>query len=190
MGIILFYQGWGQIRRWWLPITLLFLSVPLPDLVINRMSLPLQRVASDWGTALIEWRKVPVRTTGNVIAITSPETGDTFRLFVAEACSGLRSLTALLALGIAVGGMYLRTITSRMLLILLAIPVAIALNTVRVFLTAYLMYHISRDFGTGFMHKSEGWGLFAIAFLILGGFAMLMSAVEDYFARRKATDHG
>src|ERR1019366_9457449 len=106
-GIVVFAWGWQQARHWWLPIILLLLAIPLPALLINAFAIPLQFRASSLGTALIKWRHIPVRTAGNVIEIPNAT------LFVAEACSGLRSLSALVALSIMLGGMYLRTITAR-----------------------------------------------------------------------------
>ncbi len=183
VGVILFVRGWGLIRLWWLPLSLLALSIPLPDVIMNALAMPLQLLASEWGSALIEWRHIPVHRAGNVMTIISQDTGDPFRLFVAEACSGLRSLTALLALGVAVGGLNLRSVTGRVLLALLAIPVAIALNTLRVFLTAFLMYYVSPAFGDGFMHYSQGWGVFAVAILILGLIAAVIRLGEVRIAR-------
>jgi exosortase len=98
------------------------------------------------------------------------------RLFVAEACSGLRSLTALISLGVLMGGMWLRTVPARVLIIVLAVPVAIFLNGVRIFLTGFLMYFVSPEMGQGFMHESEGWALFVVALAILG----VITAVVRY----------
>jgi exosortase len=183
--VILFFFGWQQVVHWWLPLTLTLLSVPLPDIVMNRVSLPLQFIASKWGTAFIQWRNLPVETHGNVITITSPDTGERIQLFVAEACSGLRSLNALLALGIAAGGLYLTNVWSRGILLLLAVPVAIVLNSIRVFLTAFLMYYVSPAFGNGFMHESEGWGLFVVACLILGTIAAGVRLIERVIRERR-----
>lgn len=183
VGVVVFCFGWRQARHWWLPITLLLLAIPLPALVTNKLAIPLQFKASQLGTDLIAWRNIPVRATGNVIQIPGQ------RLFVAEACSGLRSLTALIALGVMIGGMYLATLPARLLLLLLAIPVAILVNGFRIFLTAFLMYFVDPALGRGFMHESEGWALFLVAFAILGLIAWVVRLVEKQFsARRVAFD--
>jgi exosortase len=179
-GAVVFAWGLGQLRRWWLPAALLALSVPLPTLVTNALALPLQFKASSMGAALLEWRHVPVRLAGNVINIPGRQ------LFVTEACSGLRSLTALLSLGVLIGGLWLRTVPTRILLILLAIPVAIAVNAVRVFLTGFLVFFVDPKLGEGFMHLTEGWLLFVVAFTILGGVAWIASSLEQRFLRRAA----
>lgn len=171
-GLVTYRWGFRQVLHWWLPFGLLALSVPIPAILTNALAFPLQLKASSMGAALLEFRHVPVRLSGNVILLPGRQ------LFVTEACSGLRSLTALLALGLLVGGLWLRTSVSRILLILVTIPVAIVINAFRVFLTGFLVYFVSPEMGEGFMHLSEGWLMFVIAFGILGLMAWGMSAIE------------
>jgi exosortase len=179
-GVTVFIWGFTQLRRWWLPAALLALSIPIPALVTNALALPLQFKASSMGAALLEWRNVPVQLAGNVIQLPGRQ------LFVTEACSGLRSLTALLALGVLVGGLWLRSVPSRVILVALAIPVAIAVNAVRVFLTGFLVYFVDPKLGEGFMHLTEGWLLFVVAFVILGAAAWVASSVEERWRSRGA----
>ncbi|MEI2720468.1 MAG: exosortase/archaeosortase family protein [Gemmatimonadales bacterium] len=185
VGLTVFVFGWRQVRHWWLPFALLLLSIPLPALITNKLAIPLQFRASQYGTMLIKMRHIPVVVTGNVIQIAGQEPGETFRLFVAEACSGLRSLTALLALGVMIGGMYLRTVSARVLLLLMAIPVAVAVNAVRIFLTAFLMYFVDPELGRGFMHESQGWALFVVSFAAIGLLGTIVGAVERFLLRRR-----
>ncbi|HXE57974.1 MAG TPA: exosortase/archaeosortase family protein [Gemmatimonadales bacterium] len=172
VGLLVHARGFRQALHWWLPFTLLALSIPLPDVLTNALAMPLQLKASAWGAALLDFRHVPVQLLGNVIRLPGRE------LFVTEACSGLRSLTALLSLGVLVGGFWLRHPASRGLLIAAAIPVAMAVNAVRVFLTGFLVYYISPEMGEGFMHMSEGWLLFVVAFVVLGLITVAVGAAE------------
>jgi exosortase len=174
-GLVVWHFGLRQVLHWWLPFILLGLSVPLPQVVLNAITIPLQFTASKIGASLLVWREIPVMLTGNVIRIPGHE------LFVAEACSGLRSLTALLSLGVMLGGIVLRTPISRVLLIALAIPVAVAINGLRIFLTGFLMLFVDPKMGEGFMHLSEGWLMFVVAFAILGGIAWALGRAEDHF---------
>jgi exosortase len=171
-GITAWYFGFRQLRRWWLPFTLIALSVPLPEIILGRIALPLQFTASKIGASLLAWRQIPVLLTGNVIRIPGHE------LFVAEACSGLRSLTALLSLAVLLGAITLRHPLSRIALLATAIPVAIMLNGFRVFLTGFLVYLVDPALGEGFMHVTEGWLIFLVAFVFLGAFAWLLLALE------------
>lgn len=180
VGILLFVYGWRQVMRWWLPILLFTLSIPLPAIITNAIALPLQFKASQMGAALLEARHVPVRLTGNVIMLPGGH-----RLFVTEACSGLRSLTALLSLGVLIGGLWLKYPVSRVILLALAIPVAVLINGVRVFLTGFLVFFVSPALGEGFMHVTEGWLMFIVAFAILGLFAWVAGQLENSFRARK-----
>ncbi len=177
IGLILFFRGFRQALHWWLPIILITLSIPIPDVLTNSLALPLQLKASQWGAALLQARHVPVLLAGNIIRLPGRD------LFVTEACSGLRSLTALLALGVLVGGLWLRHPVSRLLLVALAIPVAMVVNAVRVFLTGFLVHWVDPSLGEGFMHLSEGWLLFVVAFLILGAFTWGVGTIEHRLLR-------
>lgn len=180
VGILLFVYGWRQILRWWLPIVLVTLSIPLPAIITNTIALPLQFKASQLGASLLEARHVPVRLSGNVIMLPGGH-----RLFVTEACSGLRSLTALLSLGVLIGGLWLKYPPTRVLLLALAIPVAVLINGVRVFLTGFLVFFVSPALGEGFMHVTEGWLMFIVAFGILGILAWVAGRLEAMYAERR-----
>jgi exosortase len=164
VGLTVFHFGVRQVLHWFLPFTLASLSIPLPELVTQSLALPLQFRASRMGAALLEMRSVPVRLSGNVIRIPGHE------LFVTEACSGLRSLTALLSVAVLMSAMTLRTWVSRIALVLIAIPIAIVINGVRVFLTGFLVFFVSPALGEGFMHITEGWLLFLVS---LGSLAIV-----------------
>ncbi len=178
-AVIVFLWGFRQLGRWWLPAALLILSVPIPDVILSTVAFPLQLQASKLGAAMLEWRDVPVLLSGNVIHLPGRS------LFVTEACSGLRSLTALIALGLLMGGLWLRHPVSRVALLAVAIPVAMALNGVRIFLTGFLVYFVDPALGEGFMHYTEGWALFLVAFLILGGMTWALVALESWLRQRK-----
>lgn len=182
-GIIIFTLGWRQLLRWWLPSILLVLAVPLPATITNALALPLQFKASQMGAAMLESRHIPIRLSGNVIMLPGGH-----RLFVTEACSGLRSLTALLSLGVLIGGLWLKYPVTRILLILLAIPVAVVINGVRVFLTGFLVFFVDQKLGEGFMHLTEGWLMFVVAFAILGGLAWAARRIELAVIERRAAD--
>jgi exosortase len=131
------------------------------------------------GAALLEMRNVPVRLTGNVIQLPGRE------LFVTEACSGLRSLTALVSMAVLLSALVLRNPATRIFLLLVAIPVAIVINGLRVFLTGFLVYFVGPSFGEGFMHLTEGWLLFLVSMSILAAVAWLGSIIERALLTRR-----
>jgi len=171
-GLVTFFAGWRTVWRWWLPAGLLMLSIPLPTVLLNELALPLQFQASRMGAALLSMRGVPVELTGNVINLPGHQ------LFVTEACSGLRSLTALLSIGLLLGGLWLHSPWFRGLLLLLALGVAVLVNGVRVFLTGFLVFFVSPATGEGFMHTTEGWLLFVVSLGLMGLTTWALSALE------------
>lgn len=179
LGLVVCYGGVRQALRWWLPLTLGVLAIPLPELITQALALPLQFKASQMGTALLETRQIPVQLNGNVIRLPGHE------LFVTEACSGLRSLTALTSTAILAGALFLRTVAGRAALLLIAIPVAIVVNGLRVFATGFLVYFVSPSLGTGFMHATEGWLLFLVSLAGLACTTALLLTTERWIARRR-----
>lgn len=176
-GLTVYHYGVKQLFRWWLPFVLAVLSIPLPELITQALALPLQFRASQMGAALLRWRHIPVLLTGNVIRLPGHD------LFVTEACSGLRSLTALLALSVMTGGLLLAKPLMRALLVLAAIPIAIVINGVRVFMTGFLVFFVDPKLGEGFMHLTEGWLLFLVSLTCIGTLAWAFSAIERRMMR-------
>jgi len=178
-GLTAYQFGFRQVLRWWLPFALIYLSIPLPELITQALALPLQFKASQMGAAMLEMRSIPVRLAGNVIQLPGRE------LFVTEACSGLRSLTALISMAVLMGALLLRTPAARIALLLLAIPIAVVINGVRVFLTGFLVYFVDPALGEGFMHKTEGWLLFLVSMIVLGSISWIGSHVERLVGSRQ-----
>jgi exosortase len=176
-GIVVWGWGLRQLYHWWLPVVLIGLSMPLPEIVLGSMALPLQFQASKLGAAMLATRGIPVHLDGNVIRLPGHD------LFVTEACSGLRSLTALLSLGVLLGGLVLRHPLSRVLIVALSLPVAVLINGVRVFGTGFLVAFVDPGLAEGFSHATEGWLLFIAAFAILAGLTWAMLRAEGRWLR-------
>lgn len=183
VALTVFHLGVRQVMHWWLPFTIAALSIPLPELVTQALALPLQFQASEMGAAMLQWRDIPVRLNGNVIKVPGNE------LFVTEACSGLRSLTALLSLAVLLGGIWFRSPVTRSALVFIAIPIAVLINGVRVFLTGFLVVFVSPELGKGFMHVTEGWLLFLVSLVALGSLAWIGVQGERLFYRFREARH-
>ncbi len=183
-GVVVWGWGGRQLRHWWLPLLLVALSVPLPDVVMGALALPLQLEASQMGAAMLSMRGVPVQLDGNVIRLPGHD------LFVTEACSGLRSLTALLSLGVLLGGLFLRSPAARLAIVALSIPVAVVVNGVRVFVTGFLVLFVDPKLADGFSHLTEGWLLFLVAFAILGAITRGAMAIEERWMARRGLPGG
>lgn len=175
VGLTLWYFGWKQIVIWWIPFLLLALTIPLPESVILAVTMPLQSIAAEMGAQLLKWRNIPVALTGNIIHLPG------HMLFVSEACSGLRSLTALLSLAILAGAMFLNKPLMRVAIVIVAIGLAIIINGIRVFLTGFLVYFVDPKLGEGFMHLTEGYLLFLVSLAVLGCVTWIGIKIETGF---------
>lgn len=174
-ALVIHVWGWRQVMAWWLPSLLLALSVPLPEVIMGTLALPLQLKASSLGAALLSTRGIPVHLDGNVIRLPGQD------LFVTEACSGLRSLTALLSIGVLLGGLLLRHPATRVALVALALPVAVLINGVRVFITGFLVLFVDPSLADGFTHITEGWLMFLVAFAVLALLTLAGARIERRF---------
>ena len=96
-GLIVLFEGWTFFRAVLFPWAFLILMIPIPTLILQQITFPLQLLASKLATGLLELAGVPVLRQGNVIVLAS------MPLDVAEACSGIRSLLTLVTLAIIYG---------------------------------------------------------------------------------------
>src|ERR1700675_4540351 len=96
-GLIILFQGWAFFRAVLFPWAFLILMIPIPKLILQQVTFPLQLLASKLATDLLELVGVPVLRQGNVFELAS------MPLDVAEACSGIRSLLTLVTLAIIYG---------------------------------------------------------------------------------------
>ncbi len=177
-GLTVYYLGFRQLLSWWLPFILFSMAIPLPEMVKSAMTLPLQFRASRMGASLLAWRHIPVQLDGNVILVPGRQ------LFVTEACSGLRSLTALVSLAVLMGALWLRTPVGRIATLAAAVGIAIVVNAIRVFLTGFLVVFVDPKLGEGFMHLTEGWLLFVVSLSLIGGTAWLIGRIETWVRPR------
>lgn len=160
-GLVIYFQGWGWFRKLLFPWAVLFLMVPIPVIVFNNVTLPLQFLASKLATAMLDGLGVPVIREGNVITLPA------MKLEVVEACSGIRSLVSLVTLAVIYGYFAESKVLRRVLLILAAIPVAVFANGVRIMGTGLLGQYWDPDKAQGFFHEFSGWVIFVLALAML-----------------------
>lgn len=159
-GIVIVFLGWNLFRAVFFPWAILLLMIPIPAILLNQITFPLQLLASRVSAAVLELFKVPVGLYGNVLQLAA------MRLNVAEACSGIRSLMSLLTLAIIYGYLMERRLWVRWLLVLASLPIAIAANDVRIIGTGLLVQH-RPEAADGYYHSSWGVFIFVIALLML-----------------------
>ena len=161
MGMVLLLLGRPIFRILLFPLCFLFLMVPLPGSLLNIIAFPLQLIAADLAVTALQLFGMPVLREGNIIHL--PET----QLFVAEACSGLRSLMALGTLGVVFAYFFRKTWGERLVLVASTIPIAVLVNAFRVMLTAYLTHRFGKGMAEGVIHQTEGFFTFGLAFGLL-----------------------
>jgi exosortase D (VPLPA-CTERM-specific) len=172
-GLVWLLLGTAFLRALAFPLAFLFFMVPLPAIVMNAVAFPLQMFAAQTATFCMQAAGIPVLREGNVIQLASTT------LEVAEACSGIRSLQALLALGAVYGYFTQTSLWKRWALFLLSIPIAIAANAFRVAGTGFLAHEWGAEVATGFYHGFAGWIVFVVAFALLLGCGALLTRLPD-----------
>jgi exosortase len=159
-GLAWTFWGLARVRTLAFPFVLLGTMVPLPGIVYNTAAAPLQLFASSLATTLAQAAGISIYRDGNVIHLANTSLG------VAEACSGLNSLSALVVGSLLLGFLEDASILGRVMLFLLSVPLAIAVNILRVTGTAILAdYHL--EFAMGFYHMLSGWLVFVLGFVLL-----------------------
>ena len=161
-GLVLMVAGWKVFRRLSWILLILFLMVPLPGRIHNMISGPLQNMATTGAVFLMEAFGVRVSQQGNVMMLNQ----DT-PLAVAEACSGLRMLTAFIIVAAFIAYMVKRSRLQKAILLASSIPVAIICNIIRIFVTAVLMLNVSTEAADKFFHDFAGLVMMPIAVLLL-----------------------
>ena len=162
-GIILFLWGWRRLRVLIFPLAVLLLMIPIPAIVFNEITFPLQLWASRFGEATLTAAGIPVLREGNIIVLANTT------LEVAEACSGIRSLVSLLTLGIMLGYFFERRQVARVLLAICTVPVAVIANASRVAATGIAAHYYGPAAAEGVLHTFSGWLVFIVAFCLLFG---------------------
>lgn len=164
-GGVIFVLGWRHLRILAFPFVLLLLSIPLPAIVVNEVTFPLQLVASASAETVLNAASIPVLRDGNVLVLPNAT------LQVAEACSGIRSLVALLAAAVIGARLADPRNGVRAAILLLAVPVAVLMNGVRVVATAAGTYWFEAGIAQGTAHDLMGLATFAFAVTLLGAAA-------------------
>jgi exosortase len=169
-GLIAFNLGWAQLGVLSFPVLYLLMAIPPPNIIVNAVAFPLQLLAARGAEQLLYLLHIPVLREGNIIELAHTT------LEVAEACSGIRSLVSLLALGLCFAYLFHKGWIARTVLTLSAVPIAVVTNVARVAGTGVLAQYFGARAAEGFYHGFSGW------FLFMTGLALL--ALESVLIRR------
>ena len=191
-GIVVYFWGLRLLRFLLVPFGLLFLALPIPAIVFNKIAFPLQLFASRCAVWSMSVLGIPVLRQGNIIELKPLNSFDTKKLEVVEACSGIRSLMTLLTLAVVFayfthsrsgdppssGGRFgwLKSYSfwRSTIIVISAVPIAILTNAFRVSGTGVLAHYYGTEIADGFFHSFSGWAIYIVAFILLFGIGMIL----------------
>jgi exosortase len=170
-GLTVLFLGWSFFRAILFPWAFLILMIPIPAIVFNQITFPLQLLASKVASTTLPWLGVPVLREGNVLILPA------MALEVADACSGIRSLMSLATLAVIYGYLVEDRTSVRLALALASLPIAVAVNSLRVVGTGLLVQYWDPNKAQGFFHEFQGWLMFVaslgMVYLLHGAIRML-----------------
>ena len=199
-GTVVYFWGLSLLKLLLVPFGLLFLAMPIPAILFNKIAFPLQLFASRCAVWSMSLLGIPVLRQGNIIELKPLNSFDTKKLEVVEACSGIRSLMTLLTLAVVFAyftspgdeppsGKRLGWLKSygfwrAVIIIASAVPIAILTNAFRVSGTGVLAHYYGTSVADGFFHSFSGWAVYIVAFILLFGIGMIL----DRFRPAQADD--
>jgi exosortase len=179
IGVVWTLAGTRILRKLAFPLFLLFFMVPIPAIIYNRLTFPLQLLASRLAFDALTVLGVPVLREGNILTLS------TGSLSVVEACSGIRSLLSLTFLSLVYGFFFEKRTWVRVALFFSTIPIAIIANGSRVTITG-LLSQIKPELAEGLFHESTGWVIFMVALAIMVAFHQILNRAIAFSNKRRA----
>lgn len=179
--IVAFWFSYGRKAVWagLFPLGFLVLMTPLPDAWRQRVIVFLQygsAVVTDW---FFSGANIPFSRDGVIIVLPS------VTIEIAQECSGIRSSVILFLAGLVLGHLFLRKIQSKIILLLLLVPLTIIKNAFRIFSLSTLGMYVNPSFLTGRLHHQGGIVFFAVAFVALWVIVWTLQKLEGQPAAAK-----
>jgi exosortase B len=170
-GSIAALYGWRAVREIRFAILFLFFAIPLPGAIVDEITAPLKLGVSVTAEELLYLTGYPVAREGVVLSLGQ------YKLLIADACSGLYSITSLLALTVV----YLNAVHTagrahNLLLLASSVPIAFAANVLRVMALGLITYYWGDAAGQGYLHGTAGIMTFVTALLLLLATDALLTA--------------
>jgi exosortase A len=158
-GLSLFFYGGMATRAVWFPLAYLVFMLPMPPYLMNVIAFRLKILAARWGSGIAVKLGIPLARSGMTIHIPAGS------LRIADPCSGLRSLIALVALGALFAYLTEGKTWKRIVLFASAVPLAVLANVIRISVLCVVANVWGIDAALGFFHDFSGLLLFMIAFV-------------------------
>lgn len=165
-GLVIWLWGWARARGVLFPLAFLVFMVPMARLLVDQLAQPLQQFSAQGAGLLSNLLGISTDIEGTVLV-----TRD-YTFEVAIPCSGLKSVIAMSALGALIAYLVEGPRWKRVVLFLMAFPVALLANLLRIFVTLVLGNSLGPATAEGFFHTFSGALVFVIAFvglMLIGG---------------------
>lgn len=156
-GLLLMRHGWPAVRALRFPLIFPFLALPLPGRIMGPVQGYLQDATTTIAAQALRILGISVERHGFLLTLPSGDLG------VVEACSGVRSVVALVAIAWFLANLRGFGLVRTLLTLILAIPIIIVVNALRVTLTGILQENIGVDAIIGWKHEVLG-----MAMVLLG----------------------
>jgi exosortase len=171
-GLCLLLFGWRAMRYLWFPIAyVVAFGQTVTDRILNVVTFRLQDISARGAEVVLNVIGIDTDRAGNTLTVWRD--GMPHPLNVAEACSGMRMLLAFLALGVAIAYTGLKRPWQRIALVLLGVPVAVAVNVLRV-VSLGILSMIDSDLISGEFHNFVGLVWLVPALLIFLGIMWIL----------------
>lgn len=180
VGSIVALWGIAHARTLLPALALLALAIPLPVVIVTRLTLPLQLVASQIAAGVLSLAQVPVLRDGNLLTLPN------ITLEVAQACNGLRSVVSLVAVAAICGAVIPLSIRRTILLVAAAIPIAVVGNGLRVAATGLMTLSMGDRAVRGTVHELTGFVAFVVMCIVTLLFLRTTQRMEFRWARLHA----
>jgi len=161
-SLVLLLWGAAALRRLWFAIAFLLFMVPLPEVTIASLNFRLKMIAADWGVCIASLLGIAVERDGPAVVLAGGK-----MLVVANVCNGLRTLISLLAFGALYTYICRLRGLWRAVLFLLAVPMAVVCNAIRIASLIVVAEVWDEKAATGWWHDTSGVLIFVLAFWLM-----------------------
>jgi len=161
LGVVLFLMGERVLRQAWMAIAYLGFMIPLPYLTLKALTYQSRLFDTGLAASALGWLGVPVLQNGVMLQLPN------MTLEVADECSSVPAIAALLALGAAYAQLQARPTWIRTILTLAAAPLGLLSNIIRLILTSLSAYYLGPIALNNTIHKFNGTSVFLATVVLL-----------------------